>query len=96
MSHVRLPHIEKYANPLSWKEGTLEEAITREEILEREARNIQKKLTWKFVDRFPSHIKDNLEQLPHPQQHISKLPEHSTDIQQRQRKADGTEQPPHD
>ena len=28
--HVRLPHIEKYANLLRWKEGTLEEASTRE------------------------------------------------------------------
>ena len=41
-SHVRLPHIEKYANSLSWKEGTLEEPISREQILEREARNMQK------------------------------------------------------
>ena len=41
-AHVRLPHVEKYANSLSWKEGTLEEPITREQMLEREARNIQK------------------------------------------------------
>jgi len=41
-AHVRLPHIEKHANSLSWKEGTLEEPITREQMLEREARNIQK------------------------------------------------------
>ena len=34
--------IEKYANLLSWKEGTLEEAITREKILQREAKNIEK------------------------------------------------------
>ena len=40
--HIRLPHIEKYANLLSWKEGTLEEAITREKMLEREAKNIEK------------------------------------------------------
>ena len=41
-AHVRLAHVEKYANSLSWKEGTLEEPITREKMLEREARNIQK------------------------------------------------------
>ena len=41
-SHVRLPHIEKYANSLSWKEGTLEEEITREKMLQREAKNIEK------------------------------------------------------
>ena len=40
--HIRLPHIEKYANLLSWKEGTLEEAITREKIIQREAKNIEK------------------------------------------------------
>ena len=41
-SHVRLPHIEKYSNSLSWKEGTLEEPISREKMLEREARNMKK------------------------------------------------------
>ena len=40
--HVRLPHIEKYANQLEWKEGTLEEAITQEERAQRAIRNIQK------------------------------------------------------
>ena len=41
-AHIRLPHIEKYANLLSWKEGTLEEAITREKMIQREAKNIEK------------------------------------------------------
>ena len=40
--HVRLPHIEKYANQPEWKEGTLEEAITQEERAQRAIRNIQK------------------------------------------------------
>ena len=41
-SLVRQPEIEQYANALIWKKGTLEEEITSEELLEREARNIQK------------------------------------------------------
>ena len=40
--HVRLPHIEKYANLLRWKEGKLEEASPREEILHKEAKNLEK------------------------------------------------------
>jgi len=30
--HLRLPHVEKYANQFEWKEGTLEEATTKEEL----------------------------------------------------------------
>ena len=41
-AHVRLPHIEKYANSLSWKEGTLEEPMPREQMLQIEAKNIEK------------------------------------------------------
>ena len=33
--HVRLPHIEKYANQIKWKRGTLEEPVTQEELNER-------------------------------------------------------------
>jgi len=40
--HVRLPHIEQYANQLEWREGTLEEATTQEELAQRGVRNIQK------------------------------------------------------
>ena len=40
--HVRLPHIEKYANLLRWKEGTLEEASTKEEIALKEAKKLEK------------------------------------------------------
>ena len=40
--HVRLPHIEKYANQLEWREGTLEEATTLEELAQRGIRNLQK------------------------------------------------------
>ena len=43
-AHVRLPHIEKYANSLSWKEGTLEEPIGREQMVQREAKNIEKEV----------------------------------------------------
>jgi hypothetical protein len=40
--HVRLPHIEKYANQIKWRRGTLEEATTQEELNQRAVRNIQK------------------------------------------------------
>ena len=40
--HVRLLHIEKYANLLRWKEGTLEEASTKEEITQKEAKKLEK------------------------------------------------------
>jgi len=40
--HIMLPHIEKYANQLEWKEGTIEEAITKEELAQREIKNIEK------------------------------------------------------
>jgi len=40
--HVRLPHIEQYANQSKWKRGTLEEPITQEELNERPRRNLLK------------------------------------------------------
>ncbi len=40
--HVRLPHIEKYANQTKWKRGTLEEPVTQEELNERARRNLLK------------------------------------------------------
>lgn len=39
---VKLPHIEQYANQLEWREGTLEEAVTQEELAQRGIRNLQK------------------------------------------------------
>ena len=41
-AHKRHPEIEKYANALDWEEGTLVEQVTNEELLEKEARNVQK------------------------------------------------------
>jgi len=40
--HLRIPHIEKYANQLEWKEGTLEEAGSKEEITQKATKNIEK------------------------------------------------------
>jgi len=40
--HLRFPHIEKYANQLEWREGTLKEATTQEELAQRGIRNLQK------------------------------------------------------
>ena len=40
--HIRLPHIEKYANQLEWREGTLEEATTQEELAQKGIRYLQK------------------------------------------------------
>jgi len=44
-NHLRVPHIEKYANQPEWKEGTLEEEITQEERTLAALRSLQK-----FVD----------------------------------------------
>ena len=41
-NHVRMPHIEKYANQIKWRRGTLEEPITQEELNERARRNLLK------------------------------------------------------
>ena len=40
--HVRIPHIEKHANQVKWRRGTLEEAVTQEELNERAIRNLRK------------------------------------------------------
>ena len=40
--HLRLPHIEEYANQLEWREGTLEEDLTQEELAQRALRGLQK------------------------------------------------------
>ena len=40
--HLRLPHIEKYANQIKWRKGTLEEAATQEELSQRAVKNLQK------------------------------------------------------
>ncbi len=40
--HVRLPHIEKYANQIKWRRGTLEEDVTQEELNQRAVKNLQK------------------------------------------------------
>ena len=40
--HVRLPHIEKYANQIKWRRGTSEEYVTQEELNQRAVKNIQK------------------------------------------------------
>ena len=59
-SHVRQPEIEQYANALSWEEGTLEEEITSEELLEREARNIQKEADLETCGQVPLSYKRQL------------------------------------
>jgi len=33
--HLKIPHVEKYANQLEWKEGTLVEAASKEEITQK-------------------------------------------------------------
>ena len=57
---MRLPEIEQYANALSWEEGTLEEDITSEELLEREARNIQKEADLETCGQVPLSYKRQL------------------------------------
>ena len=37
-----MPHIEKYANQIKWRKGTLEEAATQEELSQRVVKNLQK------------------------------------------------------
>jgi len=41
-NHLRIPHLEKYANQLEWREGTLEEEITQEERTLAALRTLQK------------------------------------------------------
>ena len=69
-----LLEIEQYANALSWEKGTLEEEITSEELLEREARNIQKEADLETCGHVPLSYKRQLGAAAHTQQHISKLP----------------------
>jgi len=57
--HVRLPHIEQYANQSKWKRGTLEEPVTQEELNERERRNLLKMANLEL----PAHVFS----LPNPQ-----------------------------
>ena len=52
--HVRLPHIEKYANLLRWKEGTLEEASTKEEIAQKEAKKLEKEADLEYCGQVSS------------------------------------------
>ena len=59
-SHIRQPEIEQYANALTWEEGTLEEEITSEELLEREARNIQKETDLETYGQVPLSYKRQL------------------------------------
>jgi len=40
--HLRIPHLEKYANQLEWKEGTLVEASYKEEITQKATKNLKK------------------------------------------------------
>jgi len=40
-NHLRLTHVEKYANQSEWKEGTIEEAMTKEELAQRAFRNLE-------------------------------------------------------
>lgn len=39
--HRRLPQVEKYANQSEWKEGTLEEANTKEELAQKAIKNLE-------------------------------------------------------
>jgi len=41
-NHLRIPHIEQYANLSEWQEGTLEEPITQEELALKEKRDLLK------------------------------------------------------
>ena len=40
--HCSLPHIEKHANQVKWRRGTLEEVVTQKELNERAIRNLRK------------------------------------------------------
>ena len=57
--HLRLPHIEKYANQLEWKEGTLEEANSKEEIAQKAAKKLEKEADLEYCGQVFS--------LPHTQ-----------------------------
>ena len=52
-AHKRQPEIEKYANTSNWEEGTLVEEVTNEELLEREARNVQKEADLETCGQVP-------------------------------------------
>ena len=55
-----MPHIEKYANALSWKEGTIEEPITKEQMLENEARNLRKEVDLETCEQVSSSYQRQL------------------------------------
>lgn len=40
--HVRIPHIEKYANQLEWIEGTLVEEYSKEELSQKAIKQLEK------------------------------------------------------
>ena len=52
-AHKRQPEIEKYANASDWEEGTLVEQVTNEELLEKEARNVQKEADLETCGQVP-------------------------------------------
>lgn len=52
-AHKRQPEIEQYANAPDWEEGTLVEQMTNEEILEQEARNVQKQADLETCGQVP-------------------------------------------
>ena len=60
-NHIGLPHIEKYANQLRWEEGTLEEASNREEIAQREAKNLEKEADLETCGQVSSSYQRQLE-----------------------------------
>jgi len=67
-SQERLPEIEKYANAPDWEEGTLVEQMTNEEILEQEARNVQKQADLETCGQVPTSYKRQIRPVTHHQQ----------------------------
>ena len=52
--HCSLPHIEKHANQSKWRRGTLEEAVTQEELNQRALRNLKKMADLEFYSQVSS------------------------------------------
>jgi len=46
--HFRIPHIEKYANQLEWKEGTLEEENSKEDLAQQASKKLAKEVDLEY------------------------------------------------
>ena len=52
--HVRIPHIEKYANQVKWRRGTLEDPVTQEELNQIAVRNLKKMADLELCSQVPT------------------------------------------